>query len=147
MENDKQETCEWLKLDNQLCFQLYALSRKITQLYGPMLKKLDITYPQYLIFLVMWEHKELSIKEIGSRLHLDTGTLTPMLKRMEQKGWLTRQRDKQDERVVKIALTESGWSLQPKAVDIPKDLVCAMHLDLEEAAQMRETLKALMQKL
>ena len=111
-----------LYLQNQLCFPLYALSRQMTALYKPYLKNLELTYPQYLVMLVLWEHKSLSVKQIGCELRLDSGTLTPMLKRMEETGLLTRNRSTEDERVVNIHLTKEGKLLQKKAIGIPENI-------------------------
>ena len=111
-----------LYLQNQLCFPLYALSRQMTALYKPYLKKLELTYPQYLVMLLLWEHKSLSVKQIGCELRLDSGTLTPMLKRMEETGLLTRNRSTEDERVVNIHLTKEGKLLQKKAIGIPENI-------------------------
>jgi len=111
-----------LALSNQLCFKAYALSRYITGLYQPLLKKLSLTYPQYLVMLVLWEHKEVSVKALGEQLLLDSGTLTPLLKRMEEMNFVVRTRSKEDERVVLVSLTKKGEQLKAKALDIPKKL-------------------------
>src|SRR6218665_1674608 len=103
-----------LCLENQLCFKLYAISRQVTNRYRPVLDALDITYPQYLVMLVLWEEKSITVKELGFRLYLDSGTLTPLLKRLEQKKFLSRQRDAADERSVIIALSAEGKKLQQK---------------------------------
>ena len=103
---------EQLKLDNQLCFPLYAASRLLIRAYQPFLDKLKITYPQYLVLMVLWEHKELTVTEISKQLHLNTNTLTPLLKRMEKQQILERIRSKEDERVVKIRLTDKGTKLR-----------------------------------
>lgn len=124
---------ELLKLDNQLCFALYALSRKVTALYRPLLEPLGITYPQYLVFLVMWETQAgiapafftgVPVKLLCKRLQLDTGTLTPLLKRMEADAWLTRERSRDDEREVLIKLTQQGLDLRQQAQNIPMTLLC-----------------------
>lgn len=112
-----------LFLENQLCFPLYATSRLTTKMYAPYLNKLDITYPQYLVFLVLWKHKEQSVKAIGERLFLDSNTLTPMLKRLEQKGFIERNRSTEDERTVIISLTKEGELLKEKAFEIPKNIL------------------------
>jgi DNA-binding MarR family transcriptional regulator len=111
-----------LKLENQLCFPVYALSRKFTTMYQPFLAELAITYPQYLVMLVLWEHKTLSVKKIGEFLFLDSGTLTPLLKRLEKNNLVTRKRSEQDERVVLISLTKNGNEMKIKAQHIPLDL-------------------------
>ncbi|MCI6757020.1 MAG: MarR family transcriptional regulator [Lachnospiraceae bacterium] len=110
---------EALKLENQICFPLYAAARKVTGAYTPFLKPLGITYTQYLVFLVLWEQDGIPVGALGQALHLDTGTLTPLLKKMEAAGFLTRQRRKDDERSVEIRLTEKGRALKEKARDIP----------------------------
>jgi DNA-binding MarR family transcriptional regulator len=112
-----------LFLENQLCFPLYATSRLTTKRYAPYLKKLDITYPQYLVFLVLWKHKNQSVREIGQRLYLDSNTLTPMLKRLEQKELIQRNRSKEDERTVIISLTKKGELLKEKAMEIPQNIL------------------------
>jgi DNA-binding MarR family transcriptional regulator len=106
-------------LENHLCFKLYALSRQITQLYRPMLDAIELTYPQYLVMVVLWTTPELYVKDLGERLYLDSGTLTPLLKRLEQKQLLTRNRCKEDERLVMISITPRGEALKEKATAIP----------------------------
>lgn len=132
-----------LKLDNQLCFPIYAASREIIQSYAKYLDNLEITYPQYLVLLVLWEEDFLPVSAIGKRLFLDSGTLTPLLKRMENKGLITRRRCKHDERVVRIDLTEKGRNLEEKAKEIPTLMAKELTLTIEEV----ETLKRLIYKL
>lgn len=108
-----------LKLENQFCFLLYATSRELTKQYKPLLNELDVTYPQYLVLLLLWEHKQLNVKKLGEQLYLDSGTLTPMLKRMEQRDLIKRKRSAEDERSVTIQLTDKGQALQTKASSIP----------------------------
>ncbi|SFB74214.1 DNA-binding transcriptional regulator, MarR family [Flexibacter flexilis DSM 6793] len=136
-----------LKLNEQICFPLYALSRSITQLYQPHLKELDLTYPQYLIMLFLWEQPQASVSELCKALLLDTGTLTPLLKRMEQKGLLTRQRDTADERKVWIRLTDEGTQLREKAKAIPPQMFCEFGMDITEFLQLREQLYKLLNKI
>jgi DNA-binding MarR family transcriptional regulator len=136
-----------LKLDNQLCFSVYALSRVITKAYHPLLEKLGVTYPQYLVLLLLWEHKELTVKQLGEQLLLDSGTLTPLLKRMEQRGWLSRRRDARDERSVVVALAPAGLALQTQAHNIPVQLAEQMHLTFPEAAALRKQLRQLISLL
>jgi len=136
-----------LRLDQQLCFPLYALSRQVTALYRPLLEALDLTYPQYLVMLLLWEQDEQAIKAIGERLWLDTGTLTPLLKRLEQKGLIHRARNTDDERVVTIRLTEAGRSLREQAVEIPETLRCQLHMNDEQLHQLRNTFNQLLQSL
>ncbi len=132
-----------LKLDNQLCFPIYVASREIIQGYNRYFGDLDITYPQYLVLMVLWEEDEMSVNSIGKRLHLDSGTLTPLLKRMESKELILRSRCKADERTVRISLTDKGKQLKQKAVKIPPQLAEDLTLTQEEA----ETLRRLIYKL
>ena len=132
-----------LKLEHQLCFPLYAASNLLTRLYRPLLGELGLTYPQYLVMLVLWERAPQTVGEISERLYLDTGTLTPMLKRMEAGGLLTRTRDKQDERRVQIALTPAGEALRTRARRVPMAMVEEPRLTREEA----ESLHAIAWKL
>ncbi|AJW62296.1 Organic hydroperoxide resistance transcriptional regulator [Elizabethkingia miricola] len=136
-----------LKLDNQICFPVYALSREIVSRYRPLLDQLDITYPQYLVLLVLWEHQEQSVSQIGEKLYLDSGTLTPLLKRLEQKNLVTRSRSKEDERIVKIKLTSEGQSLQKKAASIPKQLFEDMKVPEEELKQLKTTIEKILTTL
>ena len=106
----EQKLADMLRLDNQLCFALYAASRKVTGAYGPLLKKLDLTYTQYVTLMVLWEQQELPVKDIGERLLLDSGTLTPLLKKLEEKGYVTRRRSTVDERVVQCGLPRRAWT-------------------------------------
>lgn len=140
------KTDELLRLDNQLCFQLYSASRVMTKLYQPLLKPLDLTYPQYLVMLVMWEmpigHK-FTVTSLGERLNLDSGTLTPLLKRLESKRLLQRQRSSEDERQVWVRLTALGESLKQQAKKVPEKLMCQTKISADDIAQVRETLKNL----
>lgn len=140
------KTDELLRLDNQLCFQLYSASRVMTKLYQPLLKPLDLTYPQYLVMLVMWEmpigHK-FTVTSLGERLNLDSGTLTPLLKRLEAKRLLLRQRSSEDERQVWVRLTALGESLKQQAKKVPEKLMCQTKISADDIAQVRETLKNL----
>lgn len=129
-----------LLLDNQLCFAMYSTSLAMTRLYKKLLKPLDITYPQYLVMMVLWEKDEVSVSELGARLFLDSGTLTPLLKRMETMGLLTRSRDADDERRVIVTLTAQGRALRVKATELPDKLLCALP-PLQEVAVLREGLK------
>lgn len=143
IENSKTMKYDILKLDNQLCFPIYVASREIIQSYNQYFGELDITYPQYLVLMVLWEEGEMTVNNIGKRLHLDSGTLTPLLKRMETKDLIIRNRCKTDERTVKINLTDKGKQLREKAVKIPSELAKDITLTREEA----ETLKRLIYKL
>ena len=136
-----------LCLENQLCFKLYALSRQVTTVYRPVLDELGITYPQYLVMLVVWEVKSITVKELGNRLYLDSGTLTPLLKRLEQKDLLSRQRDAADERSVIIALSAAGKEMQQKAKKVPDTLSGCLSLGKKEYRQLKGQLDALLQQL
>ena len=130
MEYDYQEA---MKLINQLCFPLYAAARHVTGLYTPVLKPLGLTYTQYIVFLVLWEKDGLTVGEIGEKLLLDNGTLSPLLKKMEKAGHVKRQRSREDERVVVITLTEEGRALQEKAKDVPAKVAGCIDLPPEKA--------------
>ncbi|KRE50772.1 DNA-binding MarR family transcriptional regulator [Paenibacillus sp. V4I3] len=132
---------EFLKLENQLCFSLYASSRAITRMYRPFLEGLGITYPQYLVLLVLWDQKESTVKELSEKLDLDSGTLTPMLKRMEAQQLVQRKRSSEDERVVNIQITEAGLALYEKALCIPQSLLASSGLSPEEIYTFNEQLK------
>ena len=113
------QTYDQLKLENQLCFPLYACARKIVNAYTPFLKPLGLTYTQYLVFLVLWEHEEVTVGELGGLLHLDAGTLTPLLKKQEKAGYLTRKRSEEDERITCIRITKKGNDLKEACKEIP----------------------------
>lgn len=129
-----------LKLKNQLCFPLYAASKEIVRMYKPVLDKFDLTYTQYITMMVMWEHEEMNVKELGEYLYLDSGTLTPVLKKLEQKGWVTRSRSMEDERILKITLTKEGEALKDQALLIPQTLGSCIELDKEEAEGLYKAL-------
>jgi DNA-binding MarR family transcriptional regulator len=132
-----------LLLDDQMCFALYAASRAVTGLYRPILEKLGLTYPQYLVLLVLWERDEVSVKELGTALQLDYGTLTPLLKRLEANGLLRRERRRDDERAVRISLTDEGAALRERAHAIPDLIGDAMGLEPQEFDQTRAALRRL----
>lgn len=123
-----------LKLENQLCFPLYAAAKEIVRKYKPLLDRLDLTYTQYITMMVMWEYKELNVKEIGEKLFLDSGTLTPVLKTLEHKGYIKRNRDENDERNVIIHITESGNKLKDQALTVPEEIFKCIKLSEEEAS-------------
>lgn len=125
-----------LKLENQLCFPLYACSRSIVNLYTPYLKPLGLTYTQYIVFLVLWEHDGITVGELGAKLYLDNGTITPLLKKMQDKGYVTRVRSKADERVVIVSLTDKGRALREEAKKIPEAVGNCVPLDPEEAGTL-----------
>ena len=133
-----------LKLENQLCFPLYACSKEIVRRYKTYLDKLDLTYTQYIVMMVMWEEKELNVKELGDKLFLDSGTLTPVLKKLEAKGYVTRERSKIDERTLIVTLTESGKELREMAVDIPVGMRGCLKLSDEEMVQLRTMLNKIL---
>ncbi|KAI3592134.1 Organic hydroperoxide resistance transcriptional regulator [Cupriavidus sp. U2] len=137
------KTGDWLQLDQQLCFALYSTSLAMTKLYKPILGELGLTYPQYLVMLVLWEHDEVSVSELGSRLTLDSGTLTPLLKRLESAGFVRRGRDAEDERRVLVSLTDAGRGLRSAAADIPERLLCAMQCSVEEIQALTSRLHGL----
>ncbi len=122
-----------LKLENQLCFPLYACSRQIIRKYHKYLDALNLTYTQYIAMMVFWEVKTINVKELGKRLYLDSGTLTPLLKALEEKGYVRRQRSKEDERVLLVEITEAGEALKEQAVSIPAKMNGCMNLTPEEA--------------
>ena len=122
-----------LRLKNQLCFPLYAASREILRKYTPLLKEIGLTYTQYIVMMVLWEEKTLTVGDLGKKLYLDTGTLSPLLKSMEEKGLIVRSRDKTDERVVKVAITETGEALKEKAVSVPEEMGKCVNLSADEA--------------
>jgi len=132
-----------LLLDDQMCFALYAASRAVTGLYRPILEELGLTYPQYLVLLVLWNRDEVSVKELGAALHLDYGTLTPLLKRLQANGLLRRERRPDDERAVRISLTDAGTALRERARPIPAAIGDAMGLEPEAFERTRATLRQL----
>ena len=135
---------EMLKLENQLCFPLYACAKEVIRRYTPLLEPLGLTYTQYIAMMVMWEHKTISVRDIGKLLFLDSGTLTPMLKKMEKAGWITRKRSVADERMVIISITERGEQLQEKAAEIPVKMAGCVTLESEEAMQLYSLLHKMM---
>ncbi len=133
MEYDEREA---MKLANQLCFPLYAAARNVTGLYTPWLKPMGLTYTQYIVFLVLWKKDGIPVSEIGDKLMLDNGTLSPLLKKLEQAGYLVRRRSSEDERVVMITLTEQGKALQEKVKDIPLKVGGCIDLSPEKARML-----------
>ena len=141
------EKSESLKLDEQICFPLYVLSKEITGLYRPILEELDLTYPQYLVMIVLWEEDGLAVSHIGEKLFLDSGTLTPVLKRLENKGFINRIRNKEDERVVQLFLTENGKNLRQQACRIPEKLLEQIHVQIEDLKNFKDTLNQLINNI
>ena len=135
---------EALKLENQLCFPLYACSRELIKRYKPYLDELDLTYTQYIAMMVLWEKKSVTVKELGTALFLDSGTLTPLLKKMEAKGLLTRRRSADDERSLIVTLTEQGEALRERAVEVPAKMSHCVPLEPEEAMELYRLLYKLM---
>ncbi len=133
-----------LKLENQLCFPLYASARETIKLYSSYLTALDLTYTQYIALIVLWEHKKLSVKELGKKLFLDSGTLTPVLKSLEAKGFVCRYRSKLDERVLIVEITEKGEQLKDKALHIPECMASRVTLNEEESLQLYRLLYKLL---
>lgn len=133
-----------LKLANQLCFPVYTLAKEIINHYRPLLENLDLTYPQYLVMLVLWEEQEQTVNQLGEQLKLDSGTLTPLLKRMEQKGLVARTRDTGDERVVNITLTQEGKKLKAKALSVPSQLVASMKVSKNDLLVLKNTIEKIL---
>jgi len=141
-----------LHLNNQLCFSVYTLSRLITQAYQPLLKELGLTYPQYLALLVLWQAAEegslpVPVKHLCENLLLDTGTVTPLLKRLESSGLVKRSRSEEDERVVRIGLTEAGLALRERASGIPEQILCSSGINVTEGAQIKTQLQGVIEQL
>jgi MarR family transcriptional regulator, organic hydroperoxide resistance regulator len=136
-----------LLLDEQLCFALYAASRRMTAVYRPLLEALELTYPQYLVMLVLWERDGLTVRELGARLQLDSGTLTPLLKRLEQAGLVVRRRRQSDEREVEISLTDAGHKLHERAKEIPRCLAERLCMSVDAFTRLRDELKSLAAQL
>ncbi|GGE88405.1 MarR family winged helix-turn-helix transcriptional regulator [Massilia psychrophila] len=133
---------DMLALDNQFCFALYSASHAVTRTYKPLLNRLGLTYPQYLVMLVLWEQDGILVKDIGARLFLDSGTLTPLLKRLEANGLLERRRDPRDERQVRISLMVAGRALRELAIEIPRQLLCASGKEAVTLGRLRTELSA-----
>lgn len=142
MENSKS-----LQLNQQLCFPLYVVAKEITGLYRPFLDELDITYSQYLVLMVLWEQDGLTVNQIGEKLYLDSGTLTPLLKRLESKGFIIRKRKKEDERVVEVFLDEGGNKLKTSACKIPSLILEKLNLSQEDYLELKESIQKIMTKI
>ena len=147
MLNNKKPVDQALRLENQLCFALYSTSLAMTKIYKPMLDAIRLTYPQYLVMMVLWEEDGLMVSEIGERLFLDSGTLTPLLKRMEASGLLARLRDTEDERCVRVKLTAEGNSLRVEAAEIPSCIRALTGSSLSELTSLSRTIKKFRQRL
>ena len=144
MQDNKYEN---LKLENQLCFPLYACSKEVVRRYKPYLDKLDLTYTQYIAMMVLWEKKEVTVTELGKCLYLDSGTLTPMLKKLEEKNYVVRNRSKVDERNLLVSITQEGEDLKEQAVQIPASLGACVDLEPQEAQQLYQLLYKLLDGL
>jgi MarR family transcriptional regulator, organic hydroperoxide resistance regulator len=138
---------ELLKLDNQLCFALYAASRAMTKTYREKLAPIGLTYPQYLVLTVLWEKDQLTLTEIGNQLHLDSGTLTPLVKRLEQAGYLTRDRRTSDEREIEIALTDKGRAVRDDGISVRAHVVCRLGMDEADIGKLRSELISVLEQL
>ena len=145
MEIENQYAC--LKLENQLCFPLYAVSKEIVKKYKPFLDEINLTYTQYITMMVLWEDKEILVKDMGAKLFLDSGTLTPVLNGLEKKGYATRKRSEKDKRDVYAVITEEGMALRDKAVDIPAKIGGCVPLDPQKALQLYQILHEIMDQL
>ena len=146
IENREQKEYPQLQLDNQICFPLYASARRVVNEYNPLLKPYGLTYTQYIVFLALWEQEngKAKVGDLGRRLYLDCGTLTPLLKKMEESGWISRCRCKVDERVVYVSLTDAGWALREELKDIPEKISQCMTMKQEDAAELYRLLYVLL---
>ena len=135
---------ESLRIENQLCFPLYACAKELVRKYSPLLEKIDLTYTQYITMMILWENKEIKVKDLGEKLFLDSGTLTPLLKKLEAKGFVERIRDKSDERNVTIKITKEGEKLQDKALTVPEEIKKCIYLSPVEANVLYELLNKLL---
>lgn len=138
---------EKLRLDNQVCFPLYSAANAVIRAYRPLLDELDLTYSQYLVMMVLWEQNGVSVKDVGHRLHLDSGTLTPLLKRLEVKGYVERARSIQDERVRVLNLTEQGRELKLRAQQVPNAIKCKVDIELDEMLDLKRLCEKILTKL
>lgn len=138
---------ESLLLDNQVCFPLYSAANAVIRTYRPLLDKLELTYSQYLVMMVLWETDGISVKDLGARLYLDSGTLTPLLKRLESKGFVVRGRSETDERVRVLKLSEAGANLKAEALTVPESMKCHIQLELDELIQLKNLCEKLINTL
>lgn len=138
---------EKLKLENQLCFPLYACSKEVVRRYKPFLDKIDLTYTQYIVMLVLWEEKSINVKKLGEFLYLDSGTLTPLLKKLQSKGYISRTRMKTDERSLLIEITDKGMKLKDEAVCIPSEMRKCINLSDEETLQLYKLLNKMLEPI
>ncbi|PMG48312.1 MarR family transcriptional regulator [Vibrio lentus] len=138
---------DYLKLDNQVCFALYSASNAMSRAYQPLLKALDLTYLQYIVMMVLWEEKEINVKALGAKTHLDSGTLTPLLKRLEMKGYVLRTRSAEDERVRVITLTSAGVELKEQAQTVPVEMLCLSQMNEDELKSLKAQCEQLLGNL
>ena len=143
MDNQKYEA---LKIENQICFPLYACAKEIIKRYTPFLNALDLTYTQYITMMILWDKKELNVKELGQCLYLDSGTLTPLLKKLEAKGLVVRKRSTQDERNLIVSITDDGEKLKEQAVNVPAQIAQCVNLEPEEAIELHRILYKILKK-
>ena len=141
------EAFDPLKLENQICFPLYVCAKEVIRRYKPFLDELDLTYTQYIAMMVFWEYRSLSVKDLGAHLYLDSGTLTPMLKTLEKKGYVHRERSDKDERVVIVSVTDAGMALREKAPQVPMQVGHCINLSAEDGAALYEILNRLQDSL
>jgi len=141
------ETTSHLTLDKQICFSLYSASNAMGRAYQPLLKKLDLTYLQYIVMMVLWEDLTMNVKTLGKKVHLDSGTLTPLLKRLEAKELIIRSRSKEDERVRVISLSEAGQKLYQQAKQVPKDMLCKSKMSVEDLNALKHSCDVLLKNL
>ncbi len=136
-----------LKLENQICFPLYAASKEIIRMYKPFLDKLDLTYTQYIVMMVMWESKTITVKDLGEQVYLDSGTLTPLLKKLETKGYVKRKRSEEDERNLFVSITDLGMELREKAIDVPSSISRCVSLREDKAIELYKTLHEILSSI
>ncbi|WP_295894363.1 MarR family winged helix-turn-helix transcriptional regulator [uncultured Vibrio sp.] len=136
-----------LKLDNQVCFALYSASNAMGRAYQPMLKALDLTYLQYIAMMVLWEQQSINIKQLGNKMHLDSGTLTPLVKRLESKGYVTRTRSSEDERIRIVTVTEQGNALREQAQSIPTEMMCMAKMNADALMKLKRDCEELLENL
>ncbi|MER0397085.1 MarR family transcriptional regulator [Vibrio vulnificus] len=136
-----------LLLENQICFPLYSAANAVIRAYRPLLEALDLTYSQYLVLLVLWQQNGINVKDIGAKLHLDSGTLTPLLKRLEAKGIVERRRGQTDERVRELFLTEAGRALKQQAQQVPQNMLCRIDLSIDELVTLKSLCEKVLEKL
>lgn len=145
-EDCKLDKYDILKIENQLCFPLYASAKEIVKKYKPFLDEINLTYTQYITMMVLWEYGQMNVKELGNRLYLDSGTLTPLLKKLEYKGMVIRKRSEKDERIIIVSLTEAGMLLREKAVLIPQKMGSCINLTKEEALTLYKLLYKILEQ-